>query len=132
MTIEFSITGTNAGAIAAEVEAFLAEAFGRTPERRSPPEDPLPKRDGEFLAIVAIILALPGFINETQSLADRYKLAERVGRLQERLAALAKPGDTVTLSVPGQPAIDLITAKRDSVLDRLEAPAVSPPPDAAP
>jgi hypothetical protein len=84
MTIEISIAGPNSQALAAEVEAFLAEAFQETPERRIPPEDQTPRR-GDPLAVAALILAIPGAITATFDLAHRAKLAERIDGLRQRL-----------------------------------------------
>jgi len=119
MTIEISIAGPNTQVLAAEVEAFLAEAFQQTPERRTPPEDRMPRR-GDPLAVAALILAVPGAITATLDLAQRARLAERIDRLRERLRAKATPEDTVSLLTWGETELDLIAADRDSVLDRIE------------
>jgi hypothetical protein len=119
MTIEISIAGPNTQVLAAEVEAFLAEAFQETPERRSQPEGWTPHR-GDPLTVAALVLAVPGAITATLDLAQRARLAERIDGLRERLRAKAAPEDTVSLLTWGETDLDLIAADRDSVLDRIE------------
>jgi len=119
MSITITIAGPNSPALAAEVEAFLADALATQAERLPLPEDQGIRR-GDPLAVAALVLAVPGAIAATLDLAARVRLAERVDRLLERVRGTAAPADSVRLISDAAPELDLITAKRDEVLDRLE------------
>lgn len=122
MTTTIHIAGPNAEALAAELESFFVEALGAVPERRLPPEDREAKR-GDPVAIAALVLAVPGAIVATLDLAARARLGERIDQLLTRLRGTAAPDDRVSLVSGTTPPLDLTTAGRDAVLDRLERPS---------
>ncbi|WP_372396410.1 hypothetical protein ABMY26_11505 [Azospirillum sp. HJ39] len=119
MSITITIAGPKAPALAAEVEEFLADALGTDAERLPPSQDQAIQR-GDPLAVAALVLAVPSAIVATLDLAARARLAERIDRLLERVRGTAAPADSVRLTSGAAPELDLITAKRDAVLDRLE------------
>jgi len=119
MSITVTISGPNAPALATAVEAFLADSLATRAERLPPPEDQ-PIQRSDPLAVAALVLAVPGAIAATLDLAARARLAERIDRLLERVRGTAAPADSVRLTSGAAPELDLITAKRDEVLDRLE------------
>ncbi|HAQ00649.1 MAG TPA: hypothetical protein DCQ35_11665, partial [Rhodospirillum rubrum] len=73
MTLFLHITGPNAQALAAEVEAFFAEVIGTPVERRSLPKDDVIYRS-DPLAVAALVLAIPGALVATLDLAQRARL----------------------------------------------------------
>lgn len=119
MSITITIAGPNAPALAAEVEEFLADALGTDAERLPPSQDQAIQR-GDPLAVAALVLAVPGAITATLDLAARAQLAKRIDQLLDRLRGRAAPADSVRLTGGTEPDLDLIIAKRDAVLDRLE------------
>ncbi|TWB29655.1 hypothetical protein [Nitrospirillum bahiense] len=119
MNITITIAGSNAPALAAEVEAFLADALATRAERHAPPQDEAIQR-GDPLAVAALVLAIPSAITATLDLVTRARLAERIDQLLDRVRGMAAPSDSVRLTSGAAPDLDLITAKRDAVLDRLE------------
>jgi len=119
MSITITIAGPNAPAHAAEVEAFLADALATHAVRLPPSQDQAIQR-GDPLAVAALVLAVPGAITATLDLAARAQLAKRIDQLLDRLRGTAAPADSVRLTSGAAPELDLITAKRDAVLDRLE------------
>lgn len=119
MSITITIAGPNAPALAAEVEAFLADALATRAERLPPLQDQ-PVQRGDPLAVAALVLAIPGAITATLDLTTRARLAKRIDQLLDSLRGRAAPADSVRLTGGAAPELDLITAKRDAVLDRLE------------
>ncbi|MBP2233291.1 hypothetical protein J2847_006628 [Azospirillum agricola] len=119
MSITITIAGPNAPALAAEVEAFLADVLATRAERLPPPEDQTVQR-GDPLAVAALVLSIPSAVAATLDLAARARLAERIDRLLDRVRGTAAPTDSLRLTSGAAPELDLITAKRDAVLDRLE------------
>jgi hypothetical protein len=82
--LRLRIEGERADSAAAVLGALLVDQFGQNPERHVETE---PRREGDRidpatgLAIAALVLALPGAINDAVSLAERAGLLDRLRRL---------------------------------------------------
>ncbi len=122
MSIIFTIAGPNAEALATEIEAFVAEALATSAERCSL-QEPRGLQRGDPVAIAALVLAIPGAITATLDIVSRARLAERIDRLLKRLRGTASPEDSVHLASGTASSLDLISAGRDAVLNRLEEAA---------
>jgi len=124
MTIEIRIEGSNAQGLAVIARSFLEEVFRQVPETHSPLAGPADPRKGDPVAVAALILAVPGAVLATLDLVQRARLAERIETLCTSLRNRATPGDRVQLLMSGSDtALDLLSANRDAVMNRLEAPS---------
>lgn len=124
MSIIFTIAGPNAEALATEIEAFVAEALDK-PAARCVRQEQQGLHRGELdpIAVAALVLAIPGAITATLDIVTRARLAERIDRLLKRLRGAASPEDSVHLASGTASSLDLISAGRDAVLNRLEEAA---------
>jgi hypothetical protein len=114
--ITIRIEGPNATALATEAEAFLRDALQETPERTVVPPEQTPTR-ADPLAVAALLLSVPGAILATLDIAERLKLAERFDRFLATVKARADNADRIQLCTGGEPALDLVRADRDQVMD---------------
>jgi hypothetical protein len=120
MEIRATVNGPNQQQLADVLQASLAEAFGREVRREKIDPDGEPVRDpATTIALIALVLSLPGAINELLTLAERAKLKQRLGKLIDRVRGSAGPDDTVTLHIGNDAPIDLKGAAA-AVLEALE------------
>ena len=115
MSVEIRLSGVDGLALADEAEDVLRAAAGAEPVRRECKTEVEVVR-GDPVAIVALVLSVPGAIVSLLDLAERARLVERVRKLLEQ----ARSADgAATLHVPGEPPLDLAAATEDEVMDRL-------------
>jgi hypothetical protein len=121
MEITATASGPNQEQLVEVLRVSLAQTFGQDARREDRAPDGEPVRDaGTTIALIALILSLPGAINELVTLAERAKLKQRLGRLLERIQGTAGAEDTVTLQIGDGPPIDLKGADAAKVLAALE------------
>jgi hypothetical protein len=112
--------GPNRDAIASALQDFLRAEFGGEVRREEQVAEDVPTREGTALAVIAIVLALPGAINQLVTLAERAKLKQRLDALLERIRGAAGPDDTAVLRVGEARQLDLKAATSGEVLEALE------------
>jgi hypothetical protein len=120
MRVEAKISAESGAAIEAELTAFLRGQFGTEPTRtEAAPAQPV--RDaGLTIAVISLLVSLPGATLETMQLAQKLKLRQRIEALIHKLRTLAPTNrDAILLQAEGQKTLDLKTATPDQVLDRL-------------
>jgi hypothetical protein len=121
MEITATASGPNQQVIADELQAALAETFAQAVRREERAPDGQRRLDpATMIALIALIVSLPGAFNELVSLAERPKLKQRLGSLLERVRGTAGAEDTVTLQIGNGPPIDLKAADAAKVLEALE------------
>lgn len=114
--IKLYFEGQDTDAATAEIETFLAEQFGQVPRRVSSPPQNAEDRRGVSLALIALLVALPGSAVNTMTLAERLKLKERVQALIAHAKRLKAKGTTIRVDVDGQ-LKELATMTDDHVID---------------
>ena len=119
MQIKGIAGGPNRDALAADLQQFLKEQF-QADVQREQRSDQQAKRDGGTLAVISLIIALPGAVNQLIALAERAKLKQRLDALLTRIRDAAGPDDVATLQVDEGRQVDLKTATSDEVLEALE------------
>ena len=123
MRIEAKISAENAPAIDAELTAFLREQFGTEPTRTEAPPAQSVRDAGLTIAVISLLVSLPGATLETMQLAQKLKLRQRVEALIHKLRTLSPTNrDAILLQAEGQKTLDLKTAAPDQVLDLLREP----------
>jgi hypothetical protein len=121
MEITATASGPNQEQLAEILRVSLAQTFGQDARREDRAPGGEPVRDaGTTIALIALILSLPGAINELVTLGERAKFKQRLGSLLERARGTAGAEDTVTLQIGDGPPIDLKGADAAKVLDALE------------
>ena len=105
----------------AAFEALLTEIFGRAPERRAVGARTAEgeKIKPEALATaVALILAVPGAVNDTLSIADRIHLTEKIEHVIAKATEIRQTtGATVRLELGNAEQRDLSRLTPGEVLD---------------
>ena len=132
--IELNFDGQGADNDARELADFLAKELPDWPARVGPgkvaPSAPGTRGGATTLAIIALVLALPGTIKNTIDLAERMKLKTQLERLiawaKERRARGAR-NPVITLPPHGAP-VPLDQAKPEQLLGALDAQATKAPP----
>ena len=130
---EFRFDGPQAEADAQVLAGFLAKEFPdwhARVSRSQPPAKPPGTKDAALtVAIIALIVALPGALNDGLDLADRLKLTPKFERLiawaRERRARGQK-NPFLALPPHGTP-VPLDQAKPAQLLDAVAALAPKPP-----
>ena len=120
MEISGIAAGPNRDAIASALQDFLTAEFEGRVRREERVAEDVPTREGTTLAVIAIVLALPGAINELVTLAERAKLKQRLDALLGRVRGAAGPDDAAVLRVGEEQPLDLKTATPGEVLGALE------------
>ena len=115
-TITLHLEGQDTEAAMTELEALLAEQFGQTPRRITAPPQSGEDRRGMSLALIALLVALPGAAVNTMTLAERLKLKERIQPLIAFAKRLKAEGTTIRLDAGGQ-LKDLAGMTDDQVID---------------
>ena len=127
--LEFCFESPTAQADAAELEALLREQFpdgARSMSKRPVVAAAPGERNLETtLAIITLVLTVPGFINETLDLTRRARLKERMEALimwakRRRTAGKANP---FIVLPPENKTIPLDEARPDKLLDSLSQPS---------
>ena len=117
MSIAIRLTGAEAGRLDAAAHALLTEVSGAEPaHERTTGTGPDRKDPATTIAIVALVLSIPGWINAALDLARRTRLRERVTGLLDAVKASDADAE---LQVAGAPSLDLRTASADAVVDLL-------------
>ena len=76
--LHLQIQGPNAQQLSDELAKLIEQELGKQPPLPSSITDEAHKSfDPTTLAVLAIVLATPGFINETMKLSERMKLAQK-------------------------------------------------------
>jgi hypothetical protein len=130
---EFCFGGPAAEADARELADFLAGEFPDWPTHVGPgrvvPTAPGTRGDATTLAIIALVLALPGSIKNAIDLADRLKLKTKLERLIDwakarRERRLTNPSIALP---PHGASVPLDQVKPEQVLQALDLLAPKPP-----
>ena len=120
MKLEVKISGGRSDRLEGAITDFLQAQFGEQPTR-SQHAEPAPRREGTTIAVIGLLLSLPGAIGAAMQLAEKVKLKERIGVLLERVRdAASEDDDVVILTIDDQTPIDLKTATVETVADALE------------
>jgi hypothetical protein len=120
MRIEAKISAESGAAIEAELTAFLREQFGTEPTRTEVAPAQSARDAGLTIAVISLLVSLPGATLETMQLAQKLKLRQRVEALIHKIHTLSPTNrDAIPLQAEGQKTLDLKTATPDQVLDLL-------------
>src|SRR3954453_6135233 len=99
--IKLHFEGQDSEAATAELETLLTAQFGHAPRRVSSPPPSDGDRRGASLALIALVLSLPGATENTLKLAERIRLRERVQALINYAKQLKDRGTIVRLDAGG-------------------------------
>ncbi len=117
MSITIRLTGAEADRLDAPAHALLTEVSGAEPaHERTTRTEPDRKDLATTIAIVALVLSIPGWINSALDLAQRTRLLEWVAALLDAVKASDADAE---LQVEGAPSLDLRTSSVDAVVDLL-------------
>ena len=115
--VRLHLEGGDAEAAAAEIEAFVAEAFGRRVER-----GPVGRARGaagertDPVAVAGLVLAIPGAALAAMDLAERVRLREKVGRLIALAGRLRRERGVVARVATGRGLEELAGLDADRVI----------------
>ena len=119
---KIEITGPGAEEAEQELQALLREDFGAEGRRvaADPAErEPGRKIDPNTLALIAILLALPGTLDATANLAKRMELTTKVKRLVAWARKRGPSGPRIRLVSPKGRSLDLEHADSGDVVEAL-------------
>ena len=114
--VRLHLEGGDAEAAAAEIEAFVQEAFGRRVER-----GPVGRAGGggekaDPVAVAGLVLSIPGAALAAMDLAERVRLREKVGRLIALAGRLRRERGVVARVATGRGLEELAGLDADRVI----------------
>ena len=119
MQITAEAYGPNARAIIDTINAFSEKEWGikaEVVEHQSEGKE----RDGTLLAIIAILLALPGSILATMQLLEKAKFKNRLAEMLATVRNLIQPpDDKATLRIGEYKTFDLATVTPEELIEAL-------------
>jgi len=104
--ISLRIEGPGGERLADSLDRFLKREFQVESATQSLPALKSSEGDRNIdrkLAIAAIVLALPGFINDTSELAERLEAKQRVEKLIQQIQSENQENNKVWIEVDGKP-----------------------------
>ena len=105
MTIQLRIEGPNGEQLADSLSNLLSSEFQIQPQVIASPGLAAEgtKNIDRKLAVLAIVLALPGFVNDTADVAERLQLKQRIEKLITLIHSEQQPKTKVHIEVDGKP-----------------------------
>ena len=113
MTIEIHLSGKAETELAGSVEALLDAVAETEPQRRQVTTEQEISR-GDWVAVTALVLSVPGAVLTTMDLMERAGVTQKIRELLEKIR---RTDGTATLYAGSEPPLDLKAAAEDEVLD---------------